>query len=520
MKSPFLSSKLLALGAVVHMVIVIGSNAQARAGGVSDGGGNAMVCFDNVAAADSVRKNKVLFNERLSEVTSIETYDLFEARQPQTANGNPTPVMPLRNSEKYEDYTAAVAERFKKTFPTASQFVNEGAKKIKKVIWTGALKDKDDMNHDLESGSERCAIVTMARQDADNEGGVTLRIDKRLFDHPKHTALSRSVLYLHEAIYAKGIALGHTTSKRTRRILGLMIRAAGVSSKELIMGLQEFGYIASRYEATWDGEQYVSDAYTANAARRKYLPIYAEMEKTVFKPLLKKAQQIYRAQDGKLKGKPNFSAIHQLYLQSFEDPERDARDAERRANRPISPWSLMGGFSSAYTSDADYYRRRRESSVTYHLKEMLQLNQGLATLYRVFLESRVEYTPQAAVKARVEAAIKGLKKYEAQIAELMEPVLLAHIDAVIVPQINATSHPHATKMSMIAGARAFAKGMAKRWPTKTALSEGTGSVLIIQPEARLFMMTNFFGEEYHRKEYADTPWVDAATWVDFEVPLP
>ncbi|MGZ3697266.1 MAG: hypothetical protein ACXWP5_04165, partial [Bdellovibrionota bacterium] len=91
------SSHLLSLALIVLPVAALASEGSSSG---TRGGGNAVVCFDSPQVPAEIRSGTgELTDAALAHVTSVETYDLLEAKLPRGFQANAPEIIPLLEGE-------------------------------------------------------------------------------------------------------------------------------------------------------------------------------------------------------------------------------------------------------------------------------------------------------------------------------------------------------------------------------------------------------------------------------------
>jgi hypothetical protein len=145
-------------------------------------------------------------------------------------------IVGIGANENARDYVEKIARRFEPYVPYVATLVRRGAKVFteERVIARPAglnrIHDENDVGY-IDAG--HCVVATMAAQYfAGSE--PQLQLDDRLFGNAHHSRLSQGVLFLHESIYytARGV-FGHTDSRATRKLVGMLVNAAPIDSRSL-----------------------------------------------------------------------------------------------------------------------------------------------------------------------------------------------------------------------------------------------------------------------------------------------
>jgi len=223
------------LGALALIFFAVIAN-QGFAGTEGGGGGNAVVCFQkgNSELVEKIKEREgKIPDEVLAKIESIETLDLYQARQPRGLPSVTPSLVPLLPNETENQYINRILARFDRTVPTISDLIRVSRKELStdKIIMSPApLKtvfDADELQSFEDSGD--CVLATIAVQYS--EGDLTyLHIDERLFNHPKNSQLSRNALLLHEYVYLPARKRGQKTSRPTRDLVGVMLTETPVLS--------------------------------------------------------------------------------------------------------------------------------------------------------------------------------------------------------------------------------------------------------------------------------------------------
>lgn len=217
-------------------------------GGSDGGGGNARVCFDSEQLAKSIRDDdRIIPDSALAHIKSIEVLDLFEAKQI-TPRG--PIVAPAAGSNPFQ-YVDQIAERLRLNAPIVTGVLEERRKSVserrfffsdfplKRIFDTAEL-------HEYELGA--CIVTTMAARSFEGNN-IAIRVDNRLFSHPKHSETSKGVLVLHEMIYSLDNARAQGDSRNTRVLVGMLISKSSASLREWLeeaLGLKILDYQLSK----------------------------------------------------------------------------------------------------------------------------------------------------------------------------------------------------------------------------------------------------------------------------------
>lgn len=233
-----LNVNLLKLTALAATIIFPLSNAytsdREREGGMHGGGGNSVVCFTHwnekpaVDIANKVKARGYILDSELRNISRIETFDLWEAREEITREDGSKfypEIIQIEENETWKDYVEKIAGRFQTWRPSVSKQLLKAMDNFetKNISFKETpLKNFDDTDRPSEIAKETCALVTVAKQDKTGTQRI-LQFDNRLMTHEANKPLSRAVLRLHEIIYSVAREHGHTNSKDTRILVGHLI---------------------------------------------------------------------------------------------------------------------------------------------------------------------------------------------------------------------------------------------------------------------------------------------------------
>lgn len=199
----------------------------------SSGGGNAVVCFKDTKKDEAFELIKnteggylpnAIFEKDM--ISSIEMYDLFEAKLPRGIEATIPEIIKIKKSQSFNDYFTLTFNRMWGTVPSVSDTFAQGRWLIKDSdirFYNGGLKQQNDIGEVTFIDEERCVIQTMAVQR--NLGDAfELIVDSRLFNHINHSRQSKATLLIHEYIYAYSRRkLGHKLSLPTRKLVGSIV---------------------------------------------------------------------------------------------------------------------------------------------------------------------------------------------------------------------------------------------------------------------------------------------------------
>jgi hypothetical protein len=226
---------------------------HAKDGADSSGGGEGIICFDNASIPEEIRKNggelldKYVDKDGNDHITMIKSADLYEAEE---KAGWDSPSLPEiidveSPNESPLSYTERIAKRFEHYVPYVADMIRAGnrafPRKAVRHKEHGLKKIDDARNFGLLD--DKCVAVQLAVQVNLSGDYSDLYLDSRLYWHPKHSALSRGVLALHEFVYRKARQLGQTDSHNTRKLVGYLIKKNLDHSVPVLIGhLESLGF--------------------------------------------------------------------------------------------------------------------------------------------------------------------------------------------------------------------------------------------------------------------------------------
>ena len=221
-------------------LIMLTPLAQARDGGESSGGGNAVICFDHPAITDRVKANGgVVQDAELEHITFIEMVDVYQARKPRGFPPRAPEMVPISEDERIDD-AQAISEFFQRIEKRMEFVSNEQLVKMRdlreQVLGDESLRFNSNPVHqmrdadlEIELGSPACTFTTMAYNEIITDRVAYIHFDERLFNlkntHTSHSRLSKAVLIMHEFFYliARYQHPEIVSSKKTRDFLGYLI---------------------------------------------------------------------------------------------------------------------------------------------------------------------------------------------------------------------------------------------------------------------------------------------------------
>lgn len=221
------------------------------------GGGNAIVCFSDAAVARRIDRSPKgeIPDADIGKIVSVEAFDLNVARLPRGLEGKAPRLFPLPAGAAISDFPELLARRFDPYVPGLSRLLRRGRANIppeRVTLRSAALERIRDENDPAIVDGGRCVVATMAAQE--RRGGlVFLEIDRRLFEHPRHSALSKAVLFLHETLYSlvRDGERPQKDSSNVRRLISRILSLDDLRSADVELLLVELGF---RLESCWEGD--------------------------------------------------------------------------------------------------------------------------------------------------------------------------------------------------------------------------------------------------------------------------
>lgn len=248
-----LKSLLLPFLALSPAFLIPGSPLLARDGGVNvGGGGNAVVCFKDPATA---KKLKDWFNSEasqknaipksyLDQIETIELIDLVEAKMPKgfQKDAPPPALIEPDPNESAEKYAKRLLGRIKEFTPKLYDEIIESMNSMPmaEAIGNGlGFPQIDDVNAIGFLENDSCVVITISKYQV--MGPKTLIVyNLPLINHPKHSAWSVKLTYLHEVLYRTlRTEYGDYSATSTRLIIGALLNknTSIESFRRLITGI-------------------------------------------------------------------------------------------------------------------------------------------------------------------------------------------------------------------------------------------------------------------------------------------
>lgn len=265
---------------ILGMILAIHFVGTAYATGTK-GGGNAIVCFDPDKASEILKeyehndiggnpipaqlndqgqlRNIRIRDEHLGDIESVESFDLYEARL--SANRKSSSIIDLKENEKPTEYIERLLAPFDVVLPSFVNRIRNAMLRIPledaRFYPFGVLPENDFTTVGMIDLS-RCVLSSIFVQEKIKDVDY-LHVDDRLFNHSKHSALSRAVGYLHEIVYLVMRDGGDETSDAARKIVSEIItRKEGQSYEEFIKKMTGMGFLGV-YDSAVDTQSRLID---------------------------------------------------------------------------------------------------------------------------------------------------------------------------------------------------------------------------------------------------------------------
>ncbi len=208
------------------LIVFMASFSLTAHAGKDRGGGNARVCFSSVQAAQAAKRNPLNRDAYWDAIESVELIDLYEARRPRGENGIVPSIVESNPGENGRAFAERIARRFDHRLALFANLIREGMETFSQnqIVWSEEpLGRTNDISPAIPIESKMCTTLALAIQ-KDVNGSDKIYLDRRLFQHPKHSLLSRNVTFLHEYIYQYARdKRGQENSSASREAVGLAI---------------------------------------------------------------------------------------------------------------------------------------------------------------------------------------------------------------------------------------------------------------------------------------------------------
>ncbi|MGE3261540.1 MAG: hypothetical protein AB7K68_07160 [Bacteriovoracia bacterium] len=224
----------------------------AEGGSESGGGENSVVCFADPTIPAAIRNpqsprfGQILDAETTGGIiTSVEAYDLYEARMPRGLDRMAPSIIGIGANEGVRAYSEKIAQRFAPFIPAAANLIRNGSAVFsddKIIMRPAGLKRVHDENDVGYIDASRCVVATMATQYRTGSEDQ-LQIDSRLFNHPSHSRLSGAVLFLHELVYHTArLEQEQRDSRATRALVSSLINSTPIDSVAFLERMKKLGF--------------------------------------------------------------------------------------------------------------------------------------------------------------------------------------------------------------------------------------------------------------------------------------
>lgn len=212
---------------IIFMFLVVG-NSLGSVG--TRGGGNAVVCFSDPEIPSRIRDYNSptygqILNDYIDKISSVEILDLYEAKLRRGFNSYTPKIIPSNPNKSVHEYIAKIQKRLNYSLVSFNEAIQRSLEKFEdaNILWQPhGIQRVDDANFAGEIDTINCVVATLALQVQKNNG-LYLHIDERLYNHPKHSDLSKKVTFLHEVVYQIGMRIGHADSSGTRKMVSNII---------------------------------------------------------------------------------------------------------------------------------------------------------------------------------------------------------------------------------------------------------------------------------------------------------
>lgn len=321
----------------------------------SAGGGLGVVCFTDVTVPDQIRAAGGDLEDRFIDgIKSIEMLDLYQAREKRGAQDTASPeLMPIGDSESPHEYVLRTSKRFENFIPGISWVIDDGIQQFPPNTIFYASEGLSKINDALfeEKLAPGCVLATMALQTG-LEKQSQLKIDSRLFYHPKNTKLSQAVLLLHEYFYVVARKFGSKDSALVRKIIGYLVtRTPQYRISELMTLLkQQHPANESMYQFMGAPQELLRKVvWLFLSEERRLFPVYMAKNPDDQK-LLDRVHELFAQADQKCMGLPEASkkaCRNAVPAKIRELPEGDAMNEARiRLSAALTPrFRLLWQFS-------------------------------------------------------------------------------------------------------------------------------------------------------------------------------
>jgi hypothetical protein len=180
---------------------------QAWAGGRSDGGGNVVVCFKTLAQKEKVqRQGYAVEDDDLGNIDSIDLLEIFDIKNRNsvlsdralvTVNG-PSEISEAKRIFQYYERAISFsnADSFSSSFNQVIQALQSNYVFADRPL-RRQYDSKEAINYDSRG---RCLLTTIAMQ-AGNKQFFEMKLDGRLWRHPKFSLLNKVAVIFHETTY-------------------------------------------------------------------------------------------------------------------------------------------------------------------------------------------------------------------------------------------------------------------------------------------------------------------------------
>jgi len=226
-------------------------------GGVSGGGGgNGLVCFDDLAVIQNRSRELGSSNISLApeKITFVSVIDLIQAQgDAQTLD------LPQLN-ESDCDYVERMLKEMKSLSPKLgnkladswARLVIEEQNSPPSIGISGSFQQIRDFGKLSEAltrlltvrsfNGSKCGMITLAEQIRNEDGITHVWLNREVIGSKYHSAQSSGVLILHELVYSWARSLGQTTSENTRAAVTAWIEHGNMDSEKMEKTFASLGF--------------------------------------------------------------------------------------------------------------------------------------------------------------------------------------------------------------------------------------------------------------------------------------
>lgn len=212
---------------ILTLIILFSSQCFAM-GEMDSGGGMGIVCFDSKEIAENVVKNdRVIIDDYIDSITSINFLDYFYATQIRGPIGRTPELVPDNDNERdgyalFDIIMTSIEHKVPDLYlairDSEMHFISNEV-----VLTNMGIKPHDDAELPSVVTNSKCTLTTIASQIVE-ENESFLHVDVRLAMHPLNNDHSQAAMWLHEYLYLIARNNGYTNSFGTRKLVGLLLK--------------------------------------------------------------------------------------------------------------------------------------------------------------------------------------------------------------------------------------------------------------------------------------------------------